>query len=310
MDARTDSTAEDDAVELSALGLSTSRIYELDVSAAAELLNAAVESGCTVIDCADVWGFDPAALADPSQRPGFGSAEERIGEVLATSPGLRDELFITTKGGAFPPIPLECSADYLVQACDASLYRLGVEQIDLYQIHQPDLLTHPAEVASALDSLVAAGKVAQVGVCQHNPSQVDTLQAFLDVQIASVAMPFNLLALGALIDGRLDQAVTLGLVPFATQPLCGGRVFGELTGKTAAAVEVCRRIADEQGVELAAVLLAFAMHHPSTMVPLVSTISVDHLRQAAAAEDVGLSRQQWYEIYQAARGSQILHGMP
>lgn len=300
----------DEIPEIGEVGLSTSRLYQLELAPAVELLETAAESGCNFIDCSDVWGFDPQGQADPNERPGFGSAEERLGEALAQSSGLRDELFIATKAGAFPPIPLDSSTEYLIQACDSSLYRLGVERIDLFQIHQPDFLTHPEEVAEALDTLVASGKVARVGVCQYNPHQVAALQAFLDVPLASVSMPFNLLSLGPLIDGRLDQAMERGMIPLATQPLSGGRLLGELTGKTAAAIEVCVRIAAEQGVTLVAVLLAFLAHHPASVVPIVSTTSKTHLLEASRAEAVGLSRQQWYEIYQAAKGDAILRGLP
>ena len=70
------------------------------------------------------------------------------------------------------------------------------------------------------------------------------------------------------------------------------------------------RIASEQGVTLVAVLLAFLAHHPASVVPIVSTTSKMHFLEAALAESVGLSRQQWYEIYQAAKGDAILRGLP
>lgn len=300
----------DDLPEIGTVGLGTSRLYQLEVDDAVRLIDGAADAGMNFVDCSDVWGFDPAGAADPGERPGFGAAEERLGQVLAASPSLRDELFIATKGGAFPPIPLDSSAEYLRQACDSSLYRLGIERIDLYQVHQPDFLTHPAEVAEVLTDLVEAGKVRQVGVCQYNPSQVSVLQSMMDVPLATVSMPFNLLSLGPLIDGRLDQAMERGMLPLGTQPLSGGRLLGDLNGKTADAVAVCQRISVEQSVPLAAVLVAFLAHHPASVVPIVSTTSLDHLKDVALADEVGLSRQQWYEIYSAAKGGDTLRGLP
>ena len=95
---------------------------------------------------------------------GFGMSESILGEVLAATPSLRSRMILATKGGIMPPLPYDSSSEYLVAACDASLRRLQTDVIDLYQIHRPDMLTHPAEVAGALDSLVAAGKIRESGI--------------------------------------------------------------------------------------------------------------------------------------------------
>ena len=89
------------------------------------------------------------------------------GEIFADAPGLRERMVLATKGGITPPVPYDSSRDYLMQALDASLRRLGVEQVDLYQIHRPDILTHPQEVARTLEDMVAAGKVRAIGVSNY-----------------------------------------------------------------------------------------------------------------------------------------------
>ena len=89
-----------------------------------------------LIDNADVYGFDWGG-------EGFGACEELLGRVIKAKPDLRDQIVLSTKGGIVPPVPYDSSRQYLRSACEASLKRLQVEQIDLYQIHRPDIYTHP-----------------------------------------------------------------------------------------------------------------------------------------------------------------------
>ena len=100
---------------------------------------------------------------------GFGDAEELLGRVLADTPGLRDRMVLATKGGITPPVPYDSSSTYLRDACEASLRRLQTDVIDLYQIHRPDLLANPADVARTLDELVTSARSERSG-CRTSPS--------------------------------------------------------------------------------------------------------------------------------------------
>ena len=133
-----------------------------DVATAQALLETALDAGMNLIDNADVYGFDWGGT-------GFGTVEENLGRVLAVAPHLRDRMVLATKGGIMPPIPYDSSPAYLRSACEASLQRMGVEVIDLYQIHRPDLLAHPADVAATLVALRDEGKIREVGVSNHTP---------------------------------------------------------------------------------------------------------------------------------------------
>ncbi len=105
------------------------------VADAALLVHAALDAGITLFDTADIYGFDGTA--------GFGDAEALLGKVLAAEPALRTRMVLASKGGILPPLPYDQSSTYLSGAIDASLRRLQVERIDLYQIHRPDILAHP-----------------------------------------------------------------------------------------------------------------------------------------------------------------------
>ena len=137
-------------------------------------------------------------------------------------------MILATKGGIQPPKPYDSSAGYLRSACEASLSRLGVDVIDIYQVHRPDLLAHPGEVAEVLTELRDAGKVGEVGISNHSVAQARALQAYLDFPIATSQPEFSPLHLDPLVDGTLDLCMELGMAPLAWSPLAGGRLVGEL----------------------------------------------------------------------------------
>jgi predicted oxidoreductase len=255
----------------------------------------------TLIDTADIYGYDGSA---PAPGGGFGEAEELLGRVLAATPGMRDQMVLATKGAITPPVPYDSSPDHLRTACEASLRRLRVDHIDLYQIHRPDLLTHPEDLGRVLDELVTSGKVRAVGVSNHTVAQTRALQAWLWTTLATSQPEFSPLALDPITDGTLDLCMETGMVPLAWSPLAGGRLADDATSdeRARAVAEVCDRLAGEHGVSRSAIVLAWAMRHPAGIVPIVGTQQPDRIRECARATDVELTASQWYEILVAGRG--------
>ena len=278
------------------------RFAGTDVAAAREKIETALECGMTLIDTADIYGYDGS---EPAPGGGFGATEELLGRVLAATPGLRERMVLATKGGITPPVPYDSSANYLRAACEASLRRLRCETLDLYQIHRPDLLAHPEDVAQVLDELVTSGKVRAVGVSNHTVAQTRALQTWLWTTLASSQPEFSPLALDPLTDGTLDLCMEAGMVPLAWSPLGGGRLGGDVDPTDVRAVDVarvCDRIAADQGVTRSAILLAWVMRHPAGIVPIIGTQRIDRIRECARATDVELTADQWYEILVAGRG--------
>lgn len=261
----------------------------------------------TLIDTADIYGYCGEVPADRAGS-GFGDAEELLGRVLADAPALRDEMVLATKGGIYPPVPYDSGATHLRAACENSLRRLGVETIDLYQIHRPDLLAHPEVVAGVLDAMVSSGKVRAVGVSNHSVAQTRALQEFLDAPLASCQPEFSPLSLDPITDGTFDWCMQAALVPLAWSPLAGGRLGAEPEPddpRSAAVAGVCDRIASEQAVSRAAVVLAWVMRHPAGPVPIVGTQQPERIRECSRAVEVSLSRSEWYEVLVAARGEEM-----
>ncbi|WP_373487535.1 aldo/keto reductase, partial [Blastomonas sp.] len=170
---------------------------------AARLVHAALDAGISLLDTADIYGFDGTG--------GFGDAEALLGEVLAAEPGLRSRMVLATKGGIAPPLPYDQSADYLRKAIDASLARLQVDSVDLWQIHRPDILAHPQDVARALDDAVASGKVRSLGVSNVTTHQVAALNHFLGHKLVTTQPEISPLRITCFENGELDQAMMLGM---------------------------------------------------------------------------------------------------
>jgi predicted oxidoreductase len=270
------------------------RFTDTDVPTAQGIVEAALDAGMNLFDNADVYGFDWGGT-------GFGKVEEILGSVFAVAPALRDRMVLATKGGIMPPIPYDSSPTYLRSACEASLRRMGVDVIDLYQIHRPDMLTHPGEVAATLAALRDEGKIREVGVSNHTPAQVAALQAHLPFPLASNQPEYSALHLDPLRDGTFDECMRTGTVPLVWSPLAGGSLAtGD--GVHPELLEVLDRLADREGVERSAIALAFVLSHPAAPVAIIGSQNPGRIASSSAALDVELSRHDVYAIIQASEG--------
>ena len=269
-----------------------------DVVAAQARVEAALDAGLDLLDTSDVYG--------PDNGEPFGAAEQLLGQVLKAAPHLRGRMTLATKGGIEIGAPYNSGSAYLTSACEASLRRMGVERVELYQVHRPDLLAHPADVARTLEDLRTAGKIAEAGVSNHTPSQVAALQAHLPFPLASVQPEFSALAIAPLSDGVLDQAMERGLAVLAWSPLGGGRIAsGEGAARGAAVAEALDRVAQAQGVSRTAAAYAWILAHPSRPIPIVGTQDPARIAAAADALRVTFSRADWYIVLAAARGEPL-----
>lgn len=268
---------------------------------------AAFEAGYSLFDHADIYGH--------------GLCEELFGEVLAQVSGMRGAILIATKcgvrlagdGGDRAPVRYDSSREHILQSCEQSLRRLGVEQIDLFQLHRPDFLMHPEEVAGAFSELQRGGKVKEFGVSNFRPSQVSALQAACPMPLVSNQVEISLATRAALSDGTLDQCLAETMTPLAWSPLAGG-VLGnggtELSGgqqpvETGAVHRELDAIARSHGVSRSVVALAWLLRHPAGIVPLIGSTDPDRIRELARAPDLELTREDWYRLLEAAAGDRL-----
>ncbi|WP_121904629.1 aldo/keto reductase family oxidoreductase [Sphingomonas sp. PP-CE-3A-406] len=262
------------------------------------LIDAAFEAGVTLFDTADIYGFDGSG--------GFGDAETLLGRIFAASPGLRDRMVLTTKGGITPPVPYDSSRDYLMAALDASLERMQVEQVDLYQIHRPDILTHPHEVARTLEDMVTSGKVRSIGVSNYTPAQTATLASFLtNVPIATQQPEFSPLFLDPMTNGLFDQAIVNDIAVLAWSPLGGGRIAKPTTPHETAVADALDAVAAKFGVSRSIATYSWIMAHPARVIPIVGTQNAGRIAELRDVFKVSWSRDDWYAVLTAARGEPL-----
>jgi predicted oxidoreductase len=281
------------------------RIAERDAEPGAgrRALRAAVEAGYTLFDHADIY-------CD-------GEAEKVFGEFLKETSGLRARLFIATKCGIrkpgdpspSSPYRYDFSADYIIRSCESSLRRLGVETIDLYQLHRPDFLMDPAEVAGAFERLRQSGKAREFGVSNFKPSQFSALQSACPMRLVVNQIEISLANLSSFEDGTLDQCLAKSITPMAWSPLAGGklghgprRLLPSQEGyKTDVINATLDTMAKSRGAARASVALAWLLKHPSRIIPIVGSTDPARIREAAQADTVDLSRDDWYRLLEAAR---------
>lgn len=280
------------------IGFGCWRFTDDDLHRSAGLLDAALDlapdGALTLVDTADVYGLDWGGS-------GFGACEANLGRVLAAGPHRRERMVLATKGGIVPGTPYDSSRRALEAACEASLRRLGVDHVDLYQVHRPDLFVHPDELADTLTALVERGLATAVGVSNYTVHQTVALQACLDLPLASTQPELSAVQLGALRDGTLDHAMATGLTVLAWSPLAGGRLAtGE--GLRHDLLGVLDELAERGGVTRSAVALAFVLAHPSAPVAIVGTQRAARLADAATATTVQLDRSDLYRIVEASEG--------
>lgn len=273
------------------------RFAGTSVSKAREKIEAALGIGVNLFDLADIYGSD-------------GAAEALFGRVLATDPSLRSRVLIATKCGIVPGIPYDSSRRHIVASAEASLRRLRTGVLDLLQIHRPDLLTHPEEVAAALDQLRSQGKIREAGVSNYTPAQVEALVHFLPFPLATHQIELSVWRWQALTDGVVDQCLQLGLTPLAWSPLAGGALGLSPAearrqsegGRLAGVIEALDRLAAREQVARSAVALAFLLAHPARIVPILGTRRPQRITESAAALHLRLSRRDWYGLLVAAQG--------
>ncbi len=270
------------------------RFTDDDLAQGQMLIETALDSGMNLIDTADVYGFDWGGT-------GFGHVEEILGRILAGEPGLRDRMVLATKGGITPPTPYNSSPEYLRSACEASLRRLQVDVIDLYQIHRPDMYTHPADVAATLASLREEGKIREVGVSNFTRYQVAALSAHLPFPLVSEQPEYSALQLDPLRDGTLDDCMRTGMVPLAWSPLGGGRLA---TGHDVPPELVAEldRLGEREGVDRSQIALAFVLAHPSAPIAIIGSQKPGRISSSTAALSVTLNREDVYAVIQASEG--------
>ncbi|WP_367391355.1 aldo/keto reductase family oxidoreductase [Lewinella sp. LCG006] len=271
--------------------------HDLDIKEMSAMIDHCLSLGITTFDHADIYGHY--------------TTEEAFGNALALQPRRRHEMQLVTKCG----IRLVCKErpenvvkaydhrkEYIIASAERSLRNLRTDYLDLLLIHRPSPLMQADEVAEAIAHLKAAGKVQHFGVSNFTPSQLDYLRQVTPLVTNQVEA--SLLHTAPFFDGTFDQCLQLGMHPMAWSPLGG---FFNRDDETAS------RVADQldeighkyrnPGADV--ILLAWLLHHPAEILPVLGTARPSRMTAAAQALEISLTDLDWFELLEAARGHEV-----
>ncbi len=274
-------------VEVSAIGLGGMPMSiegRPDESRSLATLHAALDAGVTLIDTADAYHRDAGEV---------GHNESLIAKALSTHERGGDVL-VATKGGHLRPgdgsWTLDGRPEYLKLACEASLRRLGVEAIGLYQFHRPDPRVLYAESVGAIRDLLDEGKIRMAGISNANPEQIRQAQEILGGRLVSVQNQFSPAFRSS--EPELELCDELGVAFLPWSPFGGISKAGEL-GSTYAPFA---RVAQEHGVSAHQVCLAWMLAKSPVVVPIPGASRPESVQDSVRAAGLELSAEEIAEL--------------
>jgi predicted oxidoreductase len=259
-------------------------------------IDASLDQGITSFDQADIYG-------------GY-QAEEILGNALSGS-ALRNKMEIVTKCDIIAPVGryadarvkyYDTSRDHIMASVDHSLRLMGIDHVDLLLIHRPDPLMDHHETGAALDEVIASGKVRSVGVSNFRPYDWELLQSAMKNQLVTNQIELSVLAHDSFVNGDVAFHQRIGTPLMAWSPLAGGALF---SGDHPDVMSALSKVASENNVDETAVAIAWLLAHPSRILPVLGTNSLERIKGMSDALDVKMDRQTWYEIYTAALGREV-----
>ena len=287
----------------SAIGLGCMRISSMSREELSRHIHTALDCGITFFDHADIYGG--------------GESERLFGSVLASEPGLRDQLVLQSKCGIRPNM-LDLSKEHILESVDGILQRLGTDRLDMLLLHRPDVLIEPDQVAEAFDRLEQSGKVLHFGVSNFTSRQIELLQSGLKQKLLVNQMQFGIMCPGLVAHGLeantqmphaadrdgevLDYCRLKGITIQAWSPFQYGFFGGTFldNDQFPELNQALQEVGDTYGVSKGAVAAAWILRHPANIQVILGTTKPERVREIAAGSEITLSREEWYRIYLAA----------
>jgi predicted oxidoreductase len=266
-----------------------------------KLVEQAIDLGITTFDHADIYGDY--------------TCEHLFGNALNLNKAIRNQIQLISKCGIklisdkFPERKIkhyDYSSDYIIFSVENSLRNLRVEHIDLLLLHRPAPLFNPEEVANAFSKLRLSGKVLNFGVSNFNPVQFEMLNDFMDEQLVTNQVEISPYNLENFENGNIDFFLKENIKPMAWSPLGGGKIMHPDDEKGERIKKVISEIAEEVGTKnLNQILISWLLKHPSSIIPVLGSGKIQHIKSAVHAFHLDLSLEQWYRIYLAGLGRKL-----
>jgi aryl-alcohol dehydrogenase-like predicted oxidoreductase len=241
-------------------------------------IHAALDAGVTLIDTADAYHLHANEV---------GHNEALIARALASYGSDTTGVLVATKGGHLRPGDGSWTQDgspaHLREACQASLKRLGVESIGLYQFHRPDPTVPYADSVGAVRDLLDEGLIQMAGISNANPDQIRQANEILGGRLVSVQNQFSPAFRSSLPELTLCAELGIAFLPWS--PLGGSSRAGSLGSRHSAFAEV----AQARGVSPQQVCLAWMLALSETVIPIPGASRPESIRDSARAVDLTLT---------------------
>ncbi|HEO5564868.1 TPA: aldo/keto reductase [Streptococcus agalactiae] len=290
-------------IQATRIVLGCMRMSDLEGKQAEEVVGTALDLGINFFDHADIYGG--------------GLSELRFRDAIKHLNVNRDKMIIQSKCGIREGY-FDFSKEYILSSVDGILERLGTEYLDFLILHRPDVLVEPEEVAEAFTKLRAEGKVKHFGVSNQNRFQMELLQSYLDEPLAvnqlqlspahtpmfDAGLNVNMLNKASIEhdDGivdycRLKRVTIQAWSPFQIDLSRGLFVnhpdYKELN-------ETIAKLAKNYNVSSEAIVIAWILRHPAQIQAIVGSMNPSRLKAIDKANDIALTREEWYDIYRSA----------
>jgi len=253
--------------------------------------------GITTMDQADIYG-------------GY-EAEQVFGAALKAAPALRDQIEIVTKCDIVAPVGryvaakvkyYDTSRGHILASVDHSLRLMNIDQIDVLLVHRPDPLMDHQETGAALDGVIASGKVKAVGVSNFKRHDWTLLQSAMNNPLVTNQIEASVVAPQCFSNGDIAFMQEFAAPVMAWSPLGGGSLFATPTTPLMTALN---SVASAQGVDVAAVAVAWLLAHPADIAPVMGTNNLDRIARISDALRVQMDRETWFALYTASLGSEV-----
>lgn len=253
-------------------------------------------------------------LVDTAEIYGVYAVEEAIGKALAFAPELKNTIRLVTKAGINIPsqqkgvgvAQYDATAENLIACADKSLTLLGVEQLELFLVHRPDWLTHPESTAIGLSRLLDSGKVKNVGVSNYTVHQFAVLDQYMDGRLATNQVEFSPIHMEPIYDGTFDQCLQNKVRPMAWSPLAGGCIFDSSSDDAVRLINKLKSLSPSySNAPLDALIYAWLRASPAAPTIIFGSNKTERIQSGVLASEIKLSREDWFDIWEAAKGHAV-----
>lgn len=258
------------------------------------LINQCVDSGLTSFDHAAIYGAYTTEAA-------FGAAFTQTGLSRGAVQFIsKCGIQYPSENSTFRIKHYDYSAQEIIRSAEQSLTNLQTDYLDLLLFHRPSPLMHMDEVLEALTKLMESGKVLSFGVSNFEPPKMDLIRSV--VPLSCNQIEFSLTHHEPLTNGQLDYLQTHDIQPMAWKPL--GTIFSAPENNPDL-LDVLSGLSANYSCSLDVLLLAWILKHPSKIVPVIGTTSIERIRNQSTATSIQLTLEDWFQMYTTSLGYKV-----